>query len=182
MRPIITKGELTFRSGGRSLHAPNRAVRRHCCASDPWRVAPSVRSNLVFGSDTLVKTVVRSPTPAARSFRADVRRFGRLINKDGVLGTHSLAVAGRAVAIGGLPEAFFSDFAPSVGFSNLDFYFTARSAEEVLITDESLIILLSRECSSLTPSHALACLMDGLRFRSRERTHVPTQRKTRAVH
>src|SRR6266852_3728596 len=51
-----------------------------------------------------------------------------------------------------------------------------------LITDESLIILFSRECSSLTPSHASACLMDGLRFRSRERTHVPTQRKTRAVH
>src|SRR6266542_2073341 len=73
------------------------------------------------------------------------------------------------------------DFAPSVGFSNLDFYFTARSAEEGLITDESLIILLSRECSSLTPLHASACLMDGLRFRSRERTHVPTQRKTRAV-
>src|SRR6476646_1671677 len=61
------------------------------------------------------------------------------------------------------------DFAPSVGFSNLDFYFTARSAEVGLITDESLIILLSRECSSLTPSHASACLMDGLRFRSRER-------------
>jgi hypothetical protein len=51
MRPIITKGELTFRSGGRSLHAPNRAVRRHCCASNPWPLAPSVRSNLVFGSD-----------------------------------------------------------------------------------------------------------------------------------
>src|SRR5258705_4431635 len=66
-------------------------------------------------------------------------------------------------------------------FSNLDFYFTARSAEEGLITDESLIILLSRECSLLTPSHASACLMDGL-IRSRERTHVPTQRKTRAVH
>jgi hypothetical protein len=29
----------------------DRAVRRHCCASDPWRVAPSVRSNLVFGRD-----------------------------------------------------------------------------------------------------------------------------------
>src|SRR5437016_9247579 len=31
--------------------APNRAVRRHCRASDPWRLAPSVRANLVFGSD-----------------------------------------------------------------------------------------------------------------------------------
>ena len=38
---------------------------------------------------TLAKTVVRSLTPAARSFRADVRRFGHVINKDGVLGTHS---------------------------------------------------------------------------------------------
>jgi hypothetical protein len=39
---------------------------------------------------TLAKTVVRSLTPAARSFRADVRRFGHVINKDGVLGTHNL--------------------------------------------------------------------------------------------
>src|SRR2546423_14541207 len=91
--------------------------------------------------------------------------------------TESPNVSGDDRALLALP-----DFAPSVGFSNLDFYFTARSAEVGLITDESLIILLSRECSSLTPSHASACLMDGLRFRSRERTHVPTQRKTRAVH
>jgi hypothetical protein len=38
---------------------------------------------------TLAKTVVRPLTPAARSFRADVRRFSHVINKDGVLGTHS---------------------------------------------------------------------------------------------
>src|SRR5438034_4130759 len=29
----------------------DRAVRRHCCASNSWRVAPSICSNLVFGSD-----------------------------------------------------------------------------------------------------------------------------------
>src|SRR5208337_2124306 len=34
-----------------SPHAPNRAVRRHCCASNPWRAAPSIRTNLDFGSD-----------------------------------------------------------------------------------------------------------------------------------
>jgi hypothetical protein len=29
----------------------DRAVRRGCCASDPWRATLSVRSNLDFGSD-----------------------------------------------------------------------------------------------------------------------------------
>src|ERR1700730_4246903 len=29
-----------------------RAVRRRCCASDPWRATSSVRSNLDFGSDS----------------------------------------------------------------------------------------------------------------------------------
>src|SRR5215469_3758653 len=29
-----------------------RAVRRRCCASDPWRAPPSIRSNLVFRRDT----------------------------------------------------------------------------------------------------------------------------------
>jgi hypothetical protein len=52
------------------------------------------------------------------------------------------------------------DFAPSVGFSNLDFYFTARSAEEGLITDESLIILLSREMQ-LIDAVARVGLLDG---------------------
>ena len=36
---------------GRALHTPDRAVRRRCCASDPWRAPSSVRSNLDFGSD-----------------------------------------------------------------------------------------------------------------------------------
>lgn len=30
---------------------PSAAVRRRCCASDPWRASSSVRSNLDFGSD-----------------------------------------------------------------------------------------------------------------------------------
>ena len=50
------------------------------------------------------------------------------------------------------------DFAPSVGFSNLDFYFTARSAKEGLITDESLIILLSMQ---LIDAVARVGLLDG---------------------
>jgi hypothetical protein len=40
-------------------------------------------------SGVLPKTVVRSLTPAARSFCADVRRFGYVTNEDGVLGPHS---------------------------------------------------------------------------------------------
>jgi hypothetical protein len=35
-----------------ALHTPNRAVRRGCCASDSWRAPPSIRTNLVFRSDT----------------------------------------------------------------------------------------------------------------------------------
>src|SRR6266446_1596223 len=34
-----------------TFHPDHSAGADHC-ASDPWRVAPSVRSNLVFGSDT----------------------------------------------------------------------------------------------------------------------------------
>jgi hypothetical protein len=33
----------------------DRAVWRDNCASDSWRATPSIRSNLVFGSDTLSK-------------------------------------------------------------------------------------------------------------------------------
>jgi hypothetical protein len=40
-----------FAREGRSLHAPDRAVRRYCCGSDPWRATPSIRTNLVFRSD-----------------------------------------------------------------------------------------------------------------------------------
>jgi hypothetical protein len=29
---------------GRALNTPDRAVRRRCCASDPWRATPSVRT------------------------------------------------------------------------------------------------------------------------------------------
>jgi len=31
---------------GRTLHAPDRAVRRHYCAADPWRTTPSICTNL----------------------------------------------------------------------------------------------------------------------------------------
>ena len=34
-----------FRWEGRALHTPDRAVRRRCCASGPWRPTSSVRSN-----------------------------------------------------------------------------------------------------------------------------------------
>jgi hypothetical protein len=47
---------------------------------------------------TLAKAVVRSLTPAARLFRADVRRFSHVINKDGVLGTHSSRRKGDPIA------------------------------------------------------------------------------------
>ena len=30
---------------GCAMHTPNRAVRRHCCAADPWQTAPSIRTN-----------------------------------------------------------------------------------------------------------------------------------------
>ena len=52
------------------------------------------------------------------------------------------------------------DFAPSVGFSNLDFYFTARSAEEGLITDESLIIPFVKRMQ-LIDAVARVGLLDG---------------------
>jgi hypothetical protein len=47
----MMKCEPTFRSGRSALRTSNRAVWGHCCASDSWRAAPSIRTNLVFGSD-----------------------------------------------------------------------------------------------------------------------------------
>jgi hypothetical protein len=35
----------------RSPAHADRAVPRDCCVSDPWRTLPSIRTNLVFGSD-----------------------------------------------------------------------------------------------------------------------------------
>jgi hypothetical protein len=43
--PIQQITNSRFAREGRSLHAPDRAVRRHCCASDPWRATPSIRTN-----------------------------------------------------------------------------------------------------------------------------------------
>jgi hypothetical protein len=40
-----------FAREGRALHTPNPAVRRGCCASDPWQPTSLVRSILDFGSD-----------------------------------------------------------------------------------------------------------------------------------
>jgi hypothetical protein len=52
MPSIITRFERMSLEDGRALHTPDRAVRRRCCASDPWRAPSSVRSNLDFGSDS----------------------------------------------------------------------------------------------------------------------------------
>src|SRR5947209_1172418 len=51
MPPIIITCGLTSRSRRMLLHAPDRTLRRCCCTSDPWRAAPSIRTNLIFGSD-----------------------------------------------------------------------------------------------------------------------------------
>jgi hypothetical protein len=41
-----------FAREGRARHALDRADRRRCCPSDPWRPTSSIRSNPDFGSDT----------------------------------------------------------------------------------------------------------------------------------
>src|SRR5262245_46100426 len=42
----------------------DRAVRRCCRISDPWRTPPSIRSNLVFGSCSPKTTLIRSTCTA----------------------------------------------------------------------------------------------------------------------
>jgi hypothetical protein len=56
LRRILAKYAISnacFAREGRALHTLDRAVRRGCWASDPWRAPSSVRSNLDFGSDKL---------------------------------------------------------------------------------------------------------------------------------
>ena len=48
---IVRPSPASERPPERALHMFDRALRRHCCASDPWRATPSKRANLVFGSD-----------------------------------------------------------------------------------------------------------------------------------
>jgi Integrase core domain len=42
---------------GRALQTANRTIRRHCRIFNPWRTTPSIRSNLVFRSDTFPRFV-----------------------------------------------------------------------------------------------------------------------------
>jgi transposase InsO family protein len=53
---IYYKEVRTHVSLGKDASCTDRAVRRCCCASDPWRAPSSVRSNLDFGSDRWVIT------------------------------------------------------------------------------------------------------------------------------
>ena len=40
-----------FAREGCAVQTVRRTVRRHCRVSGPWRATPSIRTNLVFGSD-----------------------------------------------------------------------------------------------------------------------------------
>src|SRR6266478_242074 len=49
---MITVEDARFARERRALQTANRAIRRHCRVSNPWRTTSSIRSHLVFRSDS----------------------------------------------------------------------------------------------------------------------------------
>jgi hypothetical protein len=46
----------------------HQTVRRYCCVSDPWRTAPSIRTDLVFRSDRRIAVLEGCPSPHAPEY------------------------------------------------------------------------------------------------------------------
>ena len=50
-------------AGASSISAPDRAVRRHYCAADPWLTTPSICTNLRFSEATAALTLIELVQP-----------------------------------------------------------------------------------------------------------------------
>ena len=83
-RLLQSRANSHFPREGRTVHAPGRTVRPCHCTSDPWRVTPPIRTNLVFGSDSHFprpgRGAVHSPTHAAVRIEEHFEEFVILPN------------------------------------------------------------------------------------------------------
>jgi hypothetical protein len=80
----VAGGAIAYALGGFRCRATSyrffgKRVRRHCCVSDPWRTAPSRRTNLRFGSDSLCHLDVTRVRDASAEWDRQDAMLGGLI-------------------------------------------------------------------------------------------------------